>query len=165
MTTKTESFEELVASFLAREMPHLTAWIKRLEESEEILLLADMPINKEWDLPDGTMDLTVGEQAILSKEEHHSAMKDSKFAYSLRSKGTVKMVMSYIQSLRLEEQQEAAMAFWSESRDGDYPSNHREWRAFEQASEKRLPEDLQHPFYQAVCDAILSRFKQVGWIQ
>jgi hypothetical protein len=72
--------------------------------------------------------------------------------------------MSYLQQMKSSEQQEAAMAFWRKSRSGDFFSNHEEAREYVRQNGGRLPENVAHPLYAAVCEGILSRFKQEGWI-
>jgi hypothetical protein len=70
-------------------------------------------------------------------------------------------VIEAIPKLSPKSQQESAMAFYVEYRH-NFVANSQEGQKLEE-SFRNLPDGLDNPFYAGVCEAILTRFKELGW--
>ena len=152
----------IVEMYTAREFPGLVSWLKEQWEANPPALLADNPPNHSYDIEDGTLDLSIGKDAVKQKRQHHQALSGSIFAYQIRSDADFRTVVGFVPKLSSDAQQEAAMAFLLEYRQGSYLCNTREYRDAELIVGKK--ENLDNMFYSNVCQAILEVFREQGWI-
>ena len=166
MNTKlTKSAAEAVATitgqFTTREIPGLVNWLKKLWEENPPAVLAVNPPNHSYDVEDGTHDLSLGEKAVKQKRQHHQDLSGSIFEYRIVFDGSFRILLGALKGMSEEVQQEAAMAFFLEYRQGNYLCNTPEWREVARILENKS-DNLDNPFYKGVCVAILEMFRAEG---
>jgi hypothetical protein len=154
--------QAIVRQYTSQEFPGFVAWLKEQWEANPPALLADNPPNHSYDVEDGTLDLSIGNKSVQQKRKHHEDLSGGIFAYRIRNDSDFRTVVRFLPTLSEDAQQEAAMAFLLEYRKGSYLCNTTEWR--DAAVILGKADNLDNPFYQAVCQAILGVFREESWI-
>jgi|688.fasta_scaffold898976_1 hypothetical protein len=157
-----KAVKAIVKQYTSREFPEFEVWLTEQWNTNPPAILADNPPNHISDVEDGTIDLSVGRPSVTQKREHHKHLKGGIFAYRIRCDDDFRAVVRFIPKMSEDAQQEAAMAFLLEFRKGSYLCNTQEWR--EVAAVVGNKDNLDNPFYKAVCQAILEVFRKEGWI-
>jgi len=152
-----------VAEFTNREFPGFVVWLKEQWKANPSALLAANPANHVHDVEDGSLDLSLGGEAVRLKRSHHRhCQKDPRFAYKIEAAGKLRKVVRAIPKLSADDQLEAAMAFLLEYRNGSYVCNDPLW--WEVAKIVGQLDNLDNPFYRGICEAVLVVFRKEGWI-
>lgn len=154
-------FQRKVGEFASRELPNLIRWTKELKGENPPAILTEKGKNDPRDLPDGSWELSVGARQVTLELELHRKHLKSNFSYPIRKRGSFIGVLSFIGRIPFNEQLQALMAFYVESR-GERLCNSPEWRDL--SEHFRLSETLDCPFYKGACEAILDKFRDEGLI-
>lgn len=154
--------KSIVVQYTDREFPEFVTWLKKQWEANPPALLADNPPNHSYDVEDGTLDLSIGRDAVERKRKHHEDLSKGIFAYRIRSDSDFRTVVRLLPTLPQDAQQETAMAFLLEFRKGSYLCNTAEFR--DAAVIVGQKDNLDNHFYLGVCQAILEVFREQGWI-
>lgn len=161
---KTKAVQAKVKKFTSREFPEFEKWLQAQWRANPSALLCSNPPNKVYDVEDGTLDLSIGGEAVRQKRSHLRYVKkeDSRFAYKIEAAGKLRRVVRAIPKLSADDQLEAAMAFLLKYRDGYFLCNDPLWR--DVAKIVGELDNLENPFYKGICEAILEVFRKEGWI-
>ncbi len=154
--------KKAVETFMGREGPAFEGWLRNLWKKNQQTILVENPPNHIWDFADGTMAVTFGKRNVKRSLAHHQGCQGTVYQYPVVATGTFREVIKTIPRLLPREQQEAAMAYYVEFCHL-YVTNSPEYQKLAE-SFRSLPTGLDNPFYKGVCDAILMRFKEFGWL-
>jgi hypothetical protein len=157
-------FQEQAIEFLGS--PTFTSFMSWMDEAvkeNESALLSENPANHVYDLPDGTMDLAVGDRHVDLKRQQQRAQAGGLFAFPVVKAGSFTEVLSFLGDMTGEAQLEAAMAFYVAST-REFLSSCKQWHYLAQKFGWNMPRNLDNPFYREVCKAILRVFQERGWI-
>jgi hypothetical protein len=155
--------ERILQAFTESEFPGFVSWMKGQWRANRKALLAVNPPNHKSDIEDGTHDVVIGQKQVIRKRKHHQELKGSIFEYRIRFDGSLHDLLGTLKNMSEEVQQEAAMAFFLEYRQGDYLCNTAEWREVAKILGNKS-NNLYNPFYKGVCVAILGMFRAEGWM-
>jgi len=164
--TKTQAtqIERILQAFTESEFPGFVNWMKGQWKANRKALLAVNPPNHKSEIEDGTHDVVIGQKQVIRKRKHHQDLKASIFEYRIRFDGRLRDLLGALKSMSEEVQQEAAMAFFLDYRQGNYICNTVEWREVAKVLDNNKSNNLYNPFYKGVCVAILEMFRAEGWM-
>ena len=154
---------QITEAFTQSECSAFMMWMQDQWEFNPPALLAVNPPNHKSEIEDGTHDVVIGKKQVIRKQKHHQHLKGSIFEYRIRFDGSLRDLLIALKGMSEEVQQEAAMAFFLEYRQGNYLCNTPEWREVASIL-KDKSDNLDNPFYKGVCVAILGMFRAEGWM-
>lgn len=156
-------FDRAVEDFCSRALPKFVEWARRIAAENPPAVLAEEPPNHVYDVADGSMDFTVGREAVERKLDHHRQLATTIFNFKILKIGNVQDVFEFLSTLEASAALEAAMAVYVEHASGSYVSNSPEYQRLEKAYGP-FKDNLENPFYKGVCEAIIEKLQEGGLI-